>query len=189
MPPKPKVTKESIVNASFEILKNEGVDKINARAVCDKLNCSTQPIFWHFKNMEELKKATIRKAKDLYNEYIQSDLTKPIPFKAAGLAYIRFAKDEPILFSLLFMNDNHNINPTAIEYDENYNEILSAAAISSGLTEKNTKMLYFHLWIYVHGIATLLATKTEMFTDDQISEMLTAAYIAFTKNYKTEENQ
>lgn len=189
MPPKPKVTKESIVNAAFEILKTEGIDKINARAVCDKLNCSTQPIFWHFKNMEELKNATVRKAKDLYNEYIQAALKEPIPFKATGLAYIKFAKDEPILFSLLFMKDNHNINPTSTEYDENYNEVLSAAANSSGLTEKNTKILYFHLWIYVHGIATLLATKTEMFTDDQISEMLTAAYKAFTTKYKAEENR
>ena len=189
MPPKQRITREMILERSFAMFCKEGMEVVNARSVAKALNCSTQPIFWHFKHMEELKQATIRKAKDLYNEYIQSALTKPIPFKAAGLAYIRFAKDEPILFSLLFMNDNHNINPTAIEYDENYNEILSAAAISSGLTEKNTKMLYFHLWIYVHGIATLLATKTEMFTDDQISEMLTAAYRAFTKNYKTEENQ
>ena len=111
MPPKPKVTKESIVNAAFEILRKEGIDKINARAVCERLNCSTQPIFWHFKNMEELKDETIRKAKDLYNEYIQTALKEPLPFKAAGLAYIKFAKDEPLLFSLLFMKDNHNINP------------------------------------------------------------------------------
>lgn len=188
LPPKPKVTKESIVNAAFEILRKEGIDKINARAVCERLNCSTQPIFWHFKNMEELKDETIRKAKDLYNEYIQTALKEPLPFKAAGLAYIKFAKDEPLLFSLLFMKDNHNINPGGTEYDENYNEVLSAAESSSGLSQKNTKILYFHLWIYVHGIATLIATKTEIFTDEQISSMLTAAYQAFTEKYNEEEN-
>lgn len=187
MPPKPKVTKEEIINAAFELMRNEGIDKINARAVCKKLNCSTQPIFWHFKTMEELKNAAIRKARDLYNEYIQAALKEPIPFKSSGLAYIKFAKDEPILFSILFMKDNHNINPKSQEYDENYDEILSIVTDSSSLSKENAKELYFHLWIYVHGIAALIATKTESFTDEQISKMLSEAYKGFIKNYTEEE--
>ena len=43
MPPKLKVTGETIVEAAFQIARDEGYEKINARAVAEKLNCSTQP--------------------------------------------------------------------------------------------------------------------------------------------------
>ncbi len=44
MPPKAKITREMIVEAAFEIARNEGVENINARTVSEKLSCSTQPV-------------------------------------------------------------------------------------------------------------------------------------------------
>ena len=47
MPAKPKVTKEMIVDAAFEIARKEGMENINARTVSEKLSCSTQPVMYH----------------------------------------------------------------------------------------------------------------------------------------------
>ena len=48
MPPKAKVTKDMIIDAAFEVARESGVENINARTVAKKLNCSTQPVMYHF---------------------------------------------------------------------------------------------------------------------------------------------
>ena len=52
MPPKAKVTKDMIIDAAFEVARESGVENINARTVAKKLNCSTQPVMYHFETIE-----------------------------------------------------------------------------------------------------------------------------------------
>ena len=70
MPPKVKITKEMIIDAAFEIARSEGAENINARTVSKKLGCSTQPVMYHFKTIEELKKNVYIKADEYHSEYI-----------------------------------------------------------------------------------------------------------------------
>lgn len=70
MPPKAKISKEMIVNAALEIARLTGAENINARTVSQKLNCSTQPIMYHFKTIEDLKKATYQKADEYHTTYL-----------------------------------------------------------------------------------------------------------------------
>lgn len=62
MPPRAKVTKDMIIDAAFEIARKTGAENINARTVSKKLNCSTQPVMYHFATIEELKKAAYVKS-------------------------------------------------------------------------------------------------------------------------------
>ena len=55
MPPIPKITKDMIMDSSLEIIKKEGIENLNVRNIDTKLNCSTQPIMYHYKNMDILK--------------------------------------------------------------------------------------------------------------------------------------
>ena len=59
MPAVRKVSKEQIIDAVVEVLRDDGFSAINARSVAKKLGCSTQPIYFSFKNMDELKAALI----------------------------------------------------------------------------------------------------------------------------------
>ena len=68
MPPKVKVTKDMVIDAAFEIAREAGAENINARTVAKKLNCSTQPVMYHFATIEELKKAAYAKADDYHTE-------------------------------------------------------------------------------------------------------------------------
>ena len=56
MPPKTIISKEDVLNASLTLIRNEGAERLNARNLAKQLNCSTNPIFRIYKNMEELKK-------------------------------------------------------------------------------------------------------------------------------------
>ncbi len=42
-----------IIDAAFEIAGETGAENINARTVSKKLNCSTQPVMYHFATIEE----------------------------------------------------------------------------------------------------------------------------------------
>ena len=109
MPPKAKITKDMIVDAAFEIVRNEGVENINARTVSEKLNCSTQPVMYHFATIEALKKTVYAKADRYHSEYL---LHIHNPQKGVmsgiGLNYIRFAIEEPHLFRFLFQSNGFN---------------------------------------------------------------------------------
>ena len=103
MPPKIRITKEEIVKAAFEIVREKGALAVNARTVASVLNCSTQPVFSNFATMDELRLAVVEKADQLCQEYVRQETERgQYPaYKASGMAYIRFAKEEKELFKLL----------------------------------------------------------------------------------------
>ena len=72
MPAKVKATKEMIVDAAFEVARERGAENINARTVSERLNCSTQPVMYHFATIEELKKAVYKKADEFHSEYLMN---------------------------------------------------------------------------------------------------------------------
>ena len=107
MPPKLKILKEDIIKTAIHIVREEGSEALNARAIASFLNCSTQPIFSNFATMDELRLELIKKADQMCREYLQREVEAANypPYKANGMAYIRFAKEEKELFKLLYMRD------------------------------------------------------------------------------------
>ena len=73
MPPKAKITKDMVIDAAFEVVRKTGAENINARTVSEKLNCSTQPVMYHFATIEELKKAAYEKTDDCRNDASGAD--------------------------------------------------------------------------------------------------------------------
>ena len=65
MPPKVKVTKEDIITASIDMVREKGTDILNARAIAAHMGCSTQPIFSNYASMDELKQDVMNNAYDL----------------------------------------------------------------------------------------------------------------------------
>lgn len=47
MPPKVKITKKMVTEASFEIVRDSGHENLNARTIAEYLGCSTQPILYN----------------------------------------------------------------------------------------------------------------------------------------------
>lgn len=183
MPPKPKFTKKEIILAAIDITRNEGFNAISARVLGKKLGSSSKPIFSVFENMEEVQTAVVEYAKETYNQYIQKGILHAdsnVPrCKYIGQQYIKFAIAEPKLFQLLFMKEQeHILNFENIlpNIDMNYKDILIAIETDYGLDSFTALRLYQNIWIYAHGIASLCATKTCSFTEEEISEMLSEVF-------------
>lgn len=181
MPPKQRITKEAVLNAAFEILRESGIDAVNSRAVAARLSCSTQPIFSQFSSIDDLKQALFSKAKEKYNFYIQDALKKELPFKESGKAYISFAKSEPNLFKLLFMTKNFDNVSSPTEVDENHFRILEVICKNTGVNKEKASRLYFDMWIVVHGIASMTVADTITFSDEMINGVLSDLYLGALK--------
>lgn len=91
-----------------------------------------------------------------------------------GLSYIRFARDYPNFFKLLFMAKSRLSPHDFIVKDDMGNGILRQGQSFSGLTGEQQKAFHLKVWVFTHGIATLAATDTVKFTDDEIRELLAA---------------
>ena len=93
-----KIKKEDIQNACINIIKKEGMKQLNARRLAKELNCSTQPIFYVYKNMDEIKKDAIENIANIFYKEIFKQNYEKVVYKDIGKNYIMFAKNEPILF-------------------------------------------------------------------------------------------
>ena len=187
MPPRIKYTKEQIVDAGVELVREGGIAALNARALAGRLGCSTQPIFREFSGMEEVKAAVIKQAEQIYNGYIQRSASKPGPnYKATGLAYIDFAREEGALFQLLFMRDRRGEVIPPRMTDDNMEYIMQTISTATGLTGDQAYDFHLHMWIYAHGLASMVATHFADFTEEEAGRLLGDEFKAFTRRYETQ---
>lgn len=188
MPRTPHYQQEDILNAAFALVRRDGLEALNARAVAKELCCSTQPIFRSYASMDDLRHAVEEKAMSFYAECIrQSSSLDTRPYRATGLAYIAFARDEPQLFRMLFMCDHRSDAHHAAEQDSSMDYVLDTLQQSTGYSRE--KALYFHhiIWIFTHGLAVMVATQFIPFTDDEIRQLLSEHYLAIRARFDTEE--
>ncbi len=172
MPPLKKVQKEDILKATLEILKKEDIESLNARRIAKELNCSVQPIYHNFENMEELKKTVFLEMHGIYQRYMKKASEKEKAYKEMGLAYIKFAKDYPKYFKAIFMNKTNFTPESLIDNDNTGNSIIKKGMELTGFSYEEQKKFHVKVWIFTHGIATLLATNTVKMSDKEIDELL-----------------
>lgn len=178
MPARRKINKDDIVNASVEIIREEGMESLNARRIAKELGCSTQPIFYIYSGMEDIKKDALRKIAKIFDEaMLKSNYDKPA-YKDIGRNYIKFAKEEPIFFKLLF---NSEINEGAIEFIQltgSSEKIFTTISNQTGMPKDKVQFFHLKMWLYVNGIANLVSNKTCDFSDDEIDNLLREQYIS-----------
>lgn len=180
LPTTTKITKEMILNTAFEIAREKGFEKISNRELAKKMNCSIRPIYYQFKNVEELNKELYKKIERYFYEFLMDNMIKNVPlYKQIGINYIKFAIAENNLFKFLFMTETKDEPSAFIETDEKgFEEVVKAIKISTKLSDKDIKSFHIKMWIFAHGIATLSATKSVKFTDEQIQDLLSQEFQA-----------
>lgn len=176
MPQKAKFSKEEIIHSAIDIVESQGVEFLTARSLGDRLGSSSRPIFTTFKNMNDVLKGVHAYANDLYQSYVNEGLKESIAFKGVGKSYIRFASEHPKLFQLMFMKEQESVpslNNVLGLIEDSYQAIMDSIMQGYQVSEKIAKELYLNMWIYTHGIATLIVNKMCKFSSEEISNMLT----------------
>ncbi len=172
MPPLKRYDREKIIEISLSIASKEGIDKLNARRIAKELNSSVNPIFNNFKNMDELKSALYERIHNIYQEYMNNGKNSDIPYKGMGMGYIKFAKDYPEFFKMIFMT-SYDVNAeNFITSDNEGNDVIKEGQKLTGLSYEEQKKFHVRVWMFTHGIACLVATKTITISDEEISDLL-----------------
>lgn len=175
MPPKCRFTREEIIQAALDLTAEKGVGALTARGLAQRLGSSAKPIFGLFANMEEVQQEVVKAANLRYQEYLRQDMSagRYPPYKASGMAYIRFAREQKELFKLLFMRDRTHEEKAA---GDELEALLGLIQKNMGLSRDDAYRFHLEMWIYVHGIATMIATAYLEWDMDFISAALTDAY-------------
>ena len=172
MPPPRKIQKEDIINATLEILKKEDMESLNARRIAKELNSSVQPIYHNFENMEELKKVVFKEIYNIYQDYMIKASVKEKPYKEMGLAYIRFARDYPNYFKFIFMSKTDFTPESLISNDNIGNDVIKKGMELTGFSYEEQKKFHVKVWMFTHGIASLVATSTVKLSEREIDNLL-----------------
>lgn len=114
MPPKAKFTRQEIIDAAVDIARRAPLEAVTAQELASVLGTSTRPVFTYFRTLEEVRAAVVEEAGKIYGQYVERGLSMNPPFKGYGMETIRFAREEPNLFRLLFLRrrDTAEFPPT-----------------------------------------------------------------------------
>ncbi len=173
MPPKTRVTTEMIVDAAVEVVRRSGFESINARTVSGQLNCSTQPVMYHFSTIDSLKRAAYRRTDRLHSEYMMNTPPGQDPILGIGLNYIRFAVEEPQLFRFLFQSGYAEENSLLEMVDsEELAPVLEAMREGAGLSPRKTRDVFITVAMFAHGYASIIANNHLEYDEKLIAEQL-----------------
>ena len=184
-----QIPKEKIISAATELVRRSGMSALNARTLANELGCSTRPIYLSFGGMEEVKSAVVEDITRIYQGYLEREVEsgKYPPYKAYGMGYIRFARDEKELFSYLFMRNRSREVPGVDGGD--IEDVLNAVMQSTGLDREGAKMFHFESWIFVHGIAAMAATSYAEFDEDTVQTLLTDMFMGLRTRFAQRGNK
>ena len=180
MPPKPKFTKEEIVQAALKIAADKGMKALTSRELGASLGSSARPIFTVFSGMDEVYTEVRKAAMKRFEGYAKkAECYSPV-FKQIGLQMILFAAEQPKLYRILFMSENAE----AKTFDDIFATLGDVADLcvdviqrDYDLSREDAMMLFKHLWIYTYGVGALIATGTCRFEPDEIQDMLSREFV------------
>lgn len=178
MPPKSRISRDMIIDAAFDIARADGAENINARTVAKRLGCSTQPIMYHFKTIEDLKKAVYAKV-DLFHTQYLMNIESPSGgiMLGIGINYIRFAVEEPQLFKFLFQS-GYAVESSLLEMvdSDELLPVIGAMQTAIGLNTSETKKVFLTIAMFAHGYASIIANNSLTFDEEVIKSHLERAY-------------
>lgn len=180
--PKQKVVKQDVLEAALQLIREQGIETVNARSIAGKMCCSVQPIYSYYASMDDLKEAVFAYAQEYLNSYIAAHADKKRYFASIGKCHVSFAAEEKYLFQFLYLSKYKQ----ARSFEEVYQkyaieDVTKDIEARLGLTEKDAKDLYMDMMVYTHGIACMLATGAASLPYSEILCKVDNAYHSFYK--------
>ena len=181
MPPKPKFTREEIVQTALEVVSQKGVEALTAKELGDALGTSARPIFTVFSSMKQVQNAVREAAMRRFESFAGQKLPDMPLFKQVGMQMVLFGAREPKLYHLLFMQENRN----AVSFDDVFGELGPTAQTcirliqeEYAMREADARLLFENVWIYTFGVGALCATRMCQFSEEKLGQMLSTEFQA-----------
>ena len=181
MPPKPKFTREEIVQTALEVVSQKGVEALTAKELGDALGTSARPILTVFSSMKQVQDAVREAAMRRFESFAGQKLPDMPLFKQVGMQMVLFGAREPKLYQLLFMQENRN----AVSFDDVFGELGPTAQTcirliqeEYAMSEADARLLFENVWIYTFGVGALCATRMCQLSEEKMGQMLSTEFQA-----------
>ena len=180
MAPKNKFTREEMVAAALRVVRARGLDALTAKTIADELGTSTRPIFTGFGSMDDVRQEVYAAAVEVYDSYTRQGLQEEIPFLGIGKQYIRFAREEPELYRLLFLTREKEYSAAA-SMRHLQEHVRPALMDIYHITGEEADVYFRDLWLVVHSLSTLIVTGDCTYSNQEIGQILTGFSISIYK--------
>jgi len=176
-------TREQIVDAGFDLIRQEGWRAVSVRSVADKIGCSTMPIYSHFRSIGDLEKELLQKADGLLKNFQRRSYSDN-PLLDMAVGYVVFARDEKLLFRFLYLErpraSSGDLPGMRKSFLADFGEHSPRGQELVGVPLDSQEGLMRHTWIFTHGLAMLVnAGVLEPCSNETIRNYLTNAGGAF----------
>lgn len=181
MPPTVRFTRDAVLNAACQLMRREGMEALNARAIAKELGGSTQPIFRLFTNMEDLHRELILYVTRQFQAHAEADMAQSdSPYIQLCTTYLLYGRDEPELFKLLFMRDR--VSEGQYSDQTNFDLVFDIIKKETPLDDETALRFFERTWLFIHGLAVCIATKYIPCQDERyLISMVKEAYNAAVK--------
>ena len=154
MPPKITFTREDVVDAAFDIVREGGLKDLSARKIAEHLNSSTAPVYSYFASMDELKLAVLGRAEAMMLEYARRPYTSSV-FLNMGTGLTEFARDNRALFHAMFLENNDSLEIINSFYRSLSDEVMKDDLVST-IPEGERREVMRRMAIFTHGFASMV---------------------------------
>lgn len=181
MPPTVRFTRDAVLHAACQLMRREGMEALNARAIAKELGGSTQPIFRLFTNMEDLHRELILYVARQFQAHAEEDMAQSdSPYIQLCTTYLLYGRDEPELFKLLFMRDR--VSEGQYSDQTNFDLVFNIIKKETQLDDETALRFFERTWLFIHGLAVCIATKYIPCQDERyLISMVKEAYNAAVK--------
>ena len=181
MPPTVRFTRDAVLHAACQLMRREGMDALNARAIAKELGGSIQPIFRLFTNMEDLHRELILYVARQFQAHAEADMAQSdSPYIQLCTTYLLYGRDEPELFKLLFMRDR--VSEGQYSDQTNFDLVFNIIKKETPLDDETALRFFERTWLFIHGLAVCIATKYIPCQDERyLISMVKEAYNAAVK--------
>ena len=187
MPPTVRFTRDAVLHAACQLMRREGMEALNARAIAKELGGSTQPLFRLFTNMEDLHRELILYVARQFQAHAEADMAQSdSPYIQLCTTYLLYGRDEPELFKLLFMRDR--VSEGQYSDQTNFDLVFNIIKKETPLDDETALRFFERTWLFIHGLAVCIATKYIPCQDERyLISMVKEAYNAAVKMMNLED--
>ena len=170
-------TKKFILDSALSLVVSKGPENLSLREIAREVDYSPSGLYEYFKNKEEIIEALSINGFSLLSQYLREvseDMEISNYIAAVGVAYLKFAKENPEYYRLIFnyITSKRRSFQDPDSADSPYLILLNAMTIAidreifSITKNDSAESLSFNFWSLLHGHAMLQLTIHKNFKAD-----------------------
>ena len=176
MPRTKQIEKQDILRAAAEVIRQKGESALTVRSIAGVLGCSTQPLYYEFANIEQLRAELLPYVRQQYLQFRCSN------YKEFGRHFLNFARQEKELFRFVYLS-RRAPGETLLD-DINYDETIRLLSQNLEMEPETARRMHHQMQLRCYGLGVMLATDYLELTEAQIETELTEFYSLILRHYK-----